>query len=98
MEVARCASTSILENGHEKNNANFGSCFVRVDGVRSWGRLPERQSSWAMLPRRFTALSLSLRVFLPAESGCVSHNHTVNRTPKAYRFWFSPLALRRRLP
>ncbi len=25
-------------------------------------------------------------------------NQTVNRTPKAYRFWFPPLALRRRLP
>ncbi len=98
MEVARCASTSILENGHEKNNANFGSRFIRVDGVRSWGRLPEGQSSRAMLPRRLTALSLPLRAFLPVELGCVSHNHTVNRTPKAYRFWFPPLALRRRLP
>jgi len=25
-------------------------------------------------------------------------NQPVNRTPKAYRFWFPPLALRRRLP
>jgi hypothetical protein len=28
----------------------------------------------------------------------VAFNKTVNRTPKAYRFWFPPLALRRRLP
>lgn len=26
------------------------------------------------------------------------HNKAVNRTPKAWRFWFPPLALRRRLP
>ncbi len=25
-------------------------------------------------------------------------NQAVNRTPKAYRFWFPPLTLRRRLP
>ncbi|MDD1412597.1 hypothetical protein NMG51_ndm00110 (plasmid) [Escherichia coli] len=29
------------------------------------------------------------------ESPC---NKAVNRTPKACRFWFPPLALRRRLP
>jgi len=98
MEVARCASTSILENDHEKNNAKFGSCCVRVDGVRSWWRLPERQPTWAMLSRRLTALSLPLKLCFPAEFGWLSHNHTVNRTPKAYRFWFPPLALRRRLP
>jgi len=98
MEVARCASTSILENDHEKNNAKFGSCCVRVDGVRSWWRLPERQPTWAMLSRRLTALSLPLKLCFPAEFCWLSHNHTVNRTPKAYRFWFPPLALRRRLP
>ena len=98
MDVALCASISILENDHEKNNADFGSCFVRVNGFCTWRRLSERQPAWAMLPRRLTALSLPLRGLLPAELGCVSHNHTVNRTPKAYRFWFPPLALRRRLP
>ena len=63
----RCASTLILENGHEKNNANFGSCIIRDDGVRPWGRLPERQSSRAMLSRRLTALPLPLKAFFPAE-------------------------------
>ena len=28
----------------------------------------------------------------------MTHNKAVNRTPKACRFWFPPLALRRRLP
>lgn len=67
MDVALCASTSVLENDHEKNNTKFGSRCIRVDGVRAWGRLPERQSSRAMLPRRLTALSLPLRAFLSAE-------------------------------
>ena len=100
MEVFRCVSTSTLENSHEKSNANFGSRLICVGGVRSWGRLPERQSARAMLSRRLTALSLPLRAFPPAELelACVSHSHTVNRKPKASRFWFSLLALRRRLP
>ena len=29
---------------------------------------------------------------------CGRSNQTVNRTPKAYRLWFPPLSLRRRLP
>jgi len=33
MEVVKCASTSILADDHEKNNAKFGSCFICVDGA-----------------------------------------------------------------
>jgi hypothetical protein len=41
---------------------------------------------------------LPLKLCFPAELGWLSHNHMVNRTLKAYRFWFPPLALRCRLP
>jgi len=63
MEVLSCASVSILENDHEKNNAKFGSHFIRVDGICSWGWLSQRQPSRAMLPRRLKALSLPLKAY-----------------------------------
>src|SRR5690554_6724317 len=67
MEVLSCASASILENDHEKNNTKFGSHFIRVDRDCSWRGVSKRQSSRAVLPCRRKALSLPLIAYLPAE-------------------------------
>ena len=68
-EVEQCASTSILENDHEKNNANFGSCFVRFVCFRSWRRLSEELGRASRTPTSARAVNETPRQYRPRIGG-----------------------------